>query len=118
MHNILTKSHQSEGIEKQTFFVNACFTGVKAALWGKGGGNPGQGTSFLMRPIDKKHRKQGRNYSKANGLVNSGTLEVWLPTEFCLLVDFAVCNKLKLLNDALSAAEALGISLPDFSGDL
>lgn len=90
---------------------------MEAALWRKGGGNPGQGTSFLMRPIDKNHRKQGRNCSKANGLINSGTHEVWLPTKFCLLVDSAVCNKLKLLNDALSAAEALGISLSDISGD-
>lgn len=91
---------------------------MEAARWGRGGGNPGQGTRFLMRPIDKNHRKQGRNCSKASGLVNSGTHEVWLPTKFCLLVDSAVCNKLKLINDALSAAEALGISPPDFSGDL
>lgn len=95
-----------------------CFTGVEAALRGKGGGNPDQGTSFLMRPIDKNHRKQGRNCSKASGLVNSGTHEVWLPTKFCLLVDSAVCNKLNLLNYALSEAEALGISPPDFSGGL
>lgn len=65
----------------------------------------------------KIHRKQGRNCSKASGLVTSGIDEVWLPTKFCLLVDSAACNKVKLLNDALSAAEALGISLPDFFGD-
>lgn len=71
-----------------------------------------------MRLIDKNHRKQGTNCSKASGLVNSETHEVWLPTKFCLLDDSAVCNKLKLLNDGLSAAETLGISPPDFSGDL
>lgn len=63
-----------------------------------------------MRLIDKNNRKQGRNCSKASGLVNSGIDGVWLPTKFCLLVDSAACNKVKLLNDALSAAEALGIS--------
>lgn len=71
-----------------------------------------------MKIIDENHRKQGRTCSKACGLVNSGTHEVWLPTKFCLLVDSAACNKLKLLNDALFAAEALGISPPDFSGVL
>lgn len=106
------------GNRETKIFVNVCFTGVEAALRGKCGGNPDQGTSFLMRLIDKNHRKRGRNCSKASGLVNSGTHEVWLPTKFCLLVDSAVFNKLNLLNYALSAAEALGISPPGFSGGL
>lgn len=69
-----------------------------------------------MRLIDKNPKKQSGNCSKASGLVNSGTDEVWLPTKFCLPVDSAVGNKVKLLNDALSAAGALGISPPTSLG--
>lgn len=65
---------------------------------------------ILMRLHDKYHRKQDRNDSKASSLVNTGTNEVWFPMEFCLLVDSAAYNKVKLLNDAFSAAEALAIA--------
>lgn len=63
-----------------------------------------------MRLHDKNHRKQDRDDSKASSLVNSGTNEVWFPMEFCLLVDSAVCNKVKLLNYAFSAVEAFAIA--------
>lgn len=65
---------------------------------------------ILRRLHDKYHRKQDRNDGKASNLVNSGTNEVWFPMEFCLLVDSAVCNKVKLLSDAFSAAEAFAIA--------
>lgn len=65
---------------------------------------------ILTKLHDKYHRKQDRNNSKASSLVNSGTNEVWSPTEFCLLVDSAACNKVKLLNDAFSVVEAFAIA--------
>lgn len=72
---------------------------------------------ILMRLRDKNHRKQDRNNSKASSLVNSGTNEAWFPKEFCLLVDSAVYNKVKLLNYAFSTVEALAIAHPpDFYG--
>lgn len=60
---------------------------------------------------DKYHRMQDRNDGKASSLtVNSGTNEVWFPMEFCLLVDSAACNKVKLRSDAFTAAEASAIA--------
>lgn len=65
---------------------------------------------ILMRLHDKNQGKQERNDSKSSSLVNCGTNEVWLPTEVCLLLDSAACNKIKLLNDAFSAFEAFAIA--------
>lgn len=67
---------------------------------------------ILMRLCDKNHQKQDRNDNKASSLVNSETNEAWFPTEFCLLVDSAVYNKVELLNYAFSTVEALAIAHP------